>query len=324
MPVRNGIPYLQECLNSIINQSYINWELHVVNDHSVDITQEILDRYAELDHRIKPSKNQGYGIIDALNSGYSLSSGKYVTRMDADDIMPEHKLETLHNLLAKESSASVATGLVTYFSADGVKDGYRSYETWLNQLCLDKNHFQYIYKECVIASPAWMMRREHFDSIGGFRSETYPEDYDLCFRMYEHNVKVIPTNIIVHQWRDHGSRTSRNDQNYADNRFLDLKLEYFIKIEVPKYNNFILLGAGKKGKTTAKFLLDNDIKFIWATNNSKKIGINIYGVILTNYDLLKFDGANTAILVSIANKEEQAEIKDRLSMIEPSQVYFLC
>lgn len=324
MPVRNGIPYLLECLESIINQTYSNWELIVVNDHSTDETQLILEKYAALDSRIKQTQNLGKGIIDALKTGYSLSEGNYITRMDADDIMPTNKLQTLLSLILNETNSTVATGHVKYFSATGVKDGFKSYESWLNQLCFDDNHYQYIYKECVIASPAWMMRRDHFEVIGGFRSETYPEDYDLCFRMYEHGVNIISSPNIVHHWRDHGSRTSRNHENYADNRFLDLKLIYFQKIEVTKHQDIILIGAGKKGKTVAKFLLNQEISFSWVTNNSKKIGIDIYGKILQDYEKISFDNNKPAILVSVANKEEQAEIKKRLSNIMKNRIYYLC
>jgi glycosyltransferase involved in cell wall biosynthesis len=324
MPVRNGIPFLQECLDSIRNQTYTNWELLVVNDHSTDETQQILEQYAEFDSRIKPTHNSGIGIINALNTGYSLSNGEYITRMDADDIMPINKLETLLILLLNKADNSVATGHVKYFSSSGVKEGYKSYEHWLNNLCTNKNHNQNIYKECVIASPAWMMRRDHFDSIGGFNSDTYPEDYDLCFRMYEHGVNIVSSPTVVHHWRDHENRTSRNDENYADNRFLDLKLFYFQKIELPKYQAIILIGAGKKGKSVAKFLKDQAITFLWVTNNPKKIGIDIYGKLLKDYDLTSFNGNQNAIIVSVANKDEQAEIKNRLSQINQSRVYFFC
>lgn len=324
MPVRNGIPYLEECLNSIINQSYQNWELLVVNDHSTDDTQKTLERFSKKDTRIIPHINKGKGIIDALNTGYDHSSGAYVTRMDADDIMPDDKLETLRKLIYKETDISVATGHVKYISESGVKDGYKSYEQWLNQLCDTNSHYRFIYKECVIASPAWMMRKDHFESIGGFKSDTYPEDYDLCFRMYESNVEVLSTSKIVHLWRDHGNRTSRNDENYADNRFLDLKLEYFKKIDSPKHANIILLGAGKKGKTTAKYFIENNIQFTWVTNNTKKIGINIYGVILRDYEVMQLDQSNTAIIITIANKQEQQELKQRLSDVSTDQIYYFC
>ena len=324
MPVRNGFPFLQECLDSIIHQTYANWELIVVNDNSTDETELQLEQYAELDSRIKPTQNIGKGIIDALITGYNLSKGNYISRMDADDIMPKNKLEILLGLLSNKSTFSVATGHVKYFSANGVKDGYKSYENWLNQLCIDDNHYQNIYKECVIASPAWMMRRDHFEVIGGFKSNTYPEDYDLCFRMYEHGVNIVSSPKIVHHWRDHGSRASRNDENYADNRFLDLKLAYFQKIENPKYEDTILIGAGKKGKSIAKYLINKMIPFSWVTNNAKKIGIDIYGKVLQDYYQKPFDSNQTAILITVANKDEQAEIKKRLSQINQNRIYFLC
>ncbi|MFT4534414.1 MAG: glycosyltransferase involved in cell wall biosynthesis [Saprospiraceae bacterium] len=324
MPVKNGLPFLQECLDSIINQTYTNWELLVVNDHSTDGTLHVLEQYAESDSRIKPAQNLGNGIIHALKTGYDLSHGNYITRMDADDIMPTHKLETLRSLLSNETANAVATGHVKYFSAAGIKDGYKSYENWLNKLCIDANHFQNIYKECAIASPAWMMRKDHFETVGGFSSITYPEDYDLCFRMYEHDVKVVCSPKTVHYWRDHESRTSRNDKNYSDNRFLDLKLAYFQKIEVPKYQKIRLLGAGKKGKAVAKFLLEQEIHFSWATNNVKKIGIDIYGKVLLDYDLITIDSKETAIVIAVANKEEQTEITKKLSQVNQSRIYFLC
>jgi glycosyltransferase involved in cell wall biosynthesis len=324
MPVRNGIPFLQECFESIINQTYPNWELHVVNDHSTDETQRVLEQYENLDSRIKQTNNLGIGIIDALITGYNLSNGLYITRMDADDIMPKDKLETLIDLLSNKTSCTVATGHVKYFSTDGIKEGYSSYEKWLNNLCRENNHYQYLYKECVIASPAWMMRRDHFESIGGFNSDTYPEDYDLCFRMYSHEVNIISSPKIVHRWRDHENRTSRNDINYADNSFLELKLFYFQKIEIPKYQEIILIGAGKKGKSVAKFLIDQDIPFSWSTNNTKKIGIDIYGKILQDYNQISFECSQTAIMITVANKEEQAEIKKRLSKFIQNRIYFLC
>lgn len=324
MPVRNGIPYLKECLDSIIGQSYTNWQLHVVNDHSTDDTLSVLHQYENLDSRIIPTQNKGKGIIDALTTGYNLSIGQYITRMDADDIMPPDKLETLICLLGDQETISVATGQVQYFSSTGVKDGYKSYENWLNQLCIDNNHFDHIYKECVIASPAWMMKRDHFDLIGGFKSDTYPEDYDLCFRMYEQGAQVISTNNSIHLWRDHSSRTSRNDQNYADNRFLALKLEYFRKIEIQKHDYFMLLGAGKKGKSIAKYLIDHNIAFTWVTNNKKKIGINIYEIILEDYEEVDLSPKGTALIISVANKDEQAEINQRISNKSKEEVYFFC
>lgn len=324
MPVKNGIPYLKECIESIIKQSYKKWELIVVNDHSLDMTQSVLDSYSKKDQRITSTINIGDGIIDALKTGYARSSGEYITRMDADDIMPVEKIEKLYKAIKDENKPSLSTAHVKYFSDSGVNDGYKNYESWLNKLCDDSNHFHNIYKECVIPSPCWMMKRDHFENIGGFESETYPEDYDLCFRMYLNDVKVIPITEVLHFWRDHSKRTSRNDDNYADNRFLDLKLSYFLKIEVPKRKNIILIGAGKKGKTIAKFLISNKLDFDWITNNHRKIGVDIFGVMLTDYADLDFSLQECLYIISVANKDEQIEIKQRLSKTDASAVYFFC
>ncbi len=324
MPVKNGVPYLEECINSIINQSYKSWELIIINDHSDDKTQSVLDKYSNIDKRITSKINNGAGIINALKTGYTISQGTYITRMDADDIMPPQKIEKLYQAIVNVKTPSLSTGYVKYFSDSGVNNGYANYESWLNKLCDDSNHYQHIYKECVIPSPCWMMRRNHFDDIGGFDSETYPEDYDLCFRMYQNDIKVIPICETLHHWRDHSTRTSRNDDNYADNRFLQLKLEYFHRIETPKRRYITLVGAGKKGKSIAKFLIENEIDFEWATNNPKKIGVNIFGIILTDYDKVDFSPLDTSFIISVANKEEQHEINQRLSNTQASSIYYFC
>ncbi len=85
MPVKNAAPFLDECIESIISQSYSNWELLAVNDNSTDETLEILKRFSTLDSRITAVNNRKNGIIEALKTGYNISKGAFITRMDADD-----------------------------------------------------------------------------------------------------------------------------------------------------------------------------------------------------------------------------------------------
>jgi len=91
MPMRNALPYLDECVRSIINQTYKSWELIVVNDHSTDLSYDVLSEFSKQDKRITILNATGKGIINALQQAYSKTSGTYITRMDADDIMPEQK-----------------------------------------------------------------------------------------------------------------------------------------------------------------------------------------------------------------------------------------
>ena len=179
LPVKNTEMYLGECLDSIVNQSYQNWELIAVDDFSDDNCFQILKEYSQNDSRIQTYHNQTSGIIGALNLGYSKSSGVFITRMDSDDIMPADKLLNLKQCLDSGGAGFVATGMVQYFSDLPISDGYQQYEHWLNHLTKTASNFDDIYKECPIASPCWMVSRCDFEKSGGFNSKKYPEDYDL-------------------------------------------------------------------------------------------------------------------------------------------------
>ena len=126
-----------------------------------------------------PKEIQEYIV---LKFAYSKSKGNYITRMDSDDIMVPEKLELMVNALQKSGDGHIALGQVSYFSKDGISDGYYSYEKWLNKLTRAGSNYSEIYKECVIPSPCWMVSRKDFDLCGGFNSDIYPEDYDLAFR----------------------------------------------------------------------------------------------------------------------------------------------
>ena len=229
-PFKNTSKFLSDTLQSIVNQTYPNWELLIVDDNSTDNGYAIVSEWAKKDSRIRLFKSTGSGIISALQLAYSQSKGEFITRMDSDDIMSPDKLKIMVNDLKTCGKGNVSIGLVKYFSEGQLGDGFKSYEKWLNQLSSTGTNFREIYKECVIPSPCWMVHRSDFESCGAFESFTYPEDYDLTFRMFEAKLKCIPTDSILHHWRDYPLRASRTDSNYADNTFMHLKLHYFLKL----------------------------------------------------------------------------------------------
>ena len=153
IPAKNTAEFLPECLESILSQSYSNWEALVVDDHSTDNSVQIISDFAKKDHRIRLLTNSGTGIIDALKTAYAVTNGKLITRMDSDDIMTSDKLLKMSAMLKKYGPGYVALGLVKYFSKEGIKDGYKRYEKWLNGLTKKGQNFTEIYKECVIPSP---------------------------------------------------------------------------------------------------------------------------------------------------------------------------
>ena len=285
MCFKNEATHLEDTLQSILSQSERDFELIAVDDHSDDQSVSLLKKYTQRDDRIILLSNVGNGIIDALKTAFSAVSGTFVTRHDADDLMPSYKLKTFKDLLLRHGTGHVATGLVRYFSEGNLENGFIKYADWLNSLCKTGAHETYLFKECVIASPNWMAYKTDLCEINAFQDEVYPEDYHLVFKMFEKQFKVVSSDKVTHLWRDHPLRASRTLEQYKDSKFYVLKVRYFLRFYGKE--NIILWGTGPSGKRLAKVLLDQGIVFKWVTSNSKKIGKVIYTVPVEHFDALK-------------------------------------
>lgn len=306
MPVFNEEMYLEKCLNSIINQSYTHWELIAIDDFSTDRSPEILAQFQKKDNRIKALRNTEKGIIPALSLAFSLSAGEFITRMDADDYMPDYKIQEMVTTLSQSENKSVVTGQVAYFSDDNLKGGFIRYADWLNKLCEEGNQWEHIYKECVIPSACWMARKKDLISINAFYQSQYPEDYDLVFRFYRHRFKVISILRRLHFWRDHQARASRNDPHYQDQKFYDLKLKYFFEIDRDEKSPLFIWGAGGKGKSLASLLLKDGYEFRWLSENEKKVGKHIYHLPIEEPEILK-KMTEYQVIIAISGREFQKE-----------------
>tara|TARA_B100000508_G_scaffold141079_1_gene146076 strand:+ start:47646 stop:48650 length:1005 start_codon:yes stop_codon:yes gene_type:complete len=306
IPARNEEQFISDCLASIKNQSYQYWEAIVVDDHSSDRTASIIKEYVERDKRFSYLQNNGQGIIDALRTAYKKSTGELITRMDADDLMRDEKLQTLSSLLIKSGTGHVAVGGVHYFSADKVRSGFSNYEKWLNERTKSGTNFRDIFRECSIPSPNWMMFRSDLEAIGAFESDRYPEDYDLAFRMFLGELSVIPCDIITHDWRDYPTRTSRTDDNYKDHTFTAIKWHYFNTFFRNDQQELVIFGTGYRGKKLAQHLIENGVSFSWVSHNKEKIGKHIYDVMIE--PLEGFDWNNKQIIATVAKDKGRDEV----------------
>ena len=309
MPVKNAGPYLKGCLDSIVAQTNTDWELVAVNDGSSDGSETVLMEYAREHTNIKVVHSDGVGIVSALQKAYRLSSGGMIHRMDADDLMPLDKLKLMSEVIEK---GAIVTGRVSYFCEEReVGEGFQKYTAWLNGLMEEGDFWREVYRECPVPSSAWLMYRSDFERVSGFDSELMPEDYDLAFRILKHKLKIIRLNQVVHHWRDSETRVSRNEEQYFPTAYLPLKVHYFLELHRDKTKTVALWGAGKKGKLVAKELLERNIVFTWITNNEKKIGKDIYGVVLKSDNEQDFSGVQ--VIVALSSPEEKVEVQTRLS-----------
>lgn len=273
-PFKNTVKYIVQTAESIFAQTHSNWEWILINDHSTQNEEEQLNSYLK-DNRVKLITNKGVGIVDALNTGMSLVSGDFVTRMDADDIMPANKLELLLATLL-DSNADLATGKVQYFTENkSISEGYQKYENWLNERVELFDFDAHIYRECSVASANWLIKTNTLRQCGAFKELEYPEDYDLMFRFYQHQLEITATTELTHLWRDHSERTSKNSEEYNQKHFFALKVKRFVELESIKIP-LVLNGTGQKGRLVAKVLLDNNVAFDWVSHEAHKFPNGIF------------------------------------------------
>lgn len=262
MPVKNAAHYLVACMASIQAQTFQDWELIAIDDHSTDVSPELLSKAAASDSRIVWQKNDGNGIISALQQALLQARGEYITRMDADDLMTHSRLELMTSLMERSTMKTVVTGLVKYFADSEVSEGYQRYETWLNDTNLTGSQWKRVYRECVIASPNWMVRTHELVNMQAFDNLEYPEDYHLVMQWYQKGFKVecIPTATLL--WREHDTRTSKTSAHYSQEAFFALKIKKFLEIEQP-LNNLVLWGGNKKAKLVKKILDAQNVHYKW-------------------------------------------------------------
>lgn len=259
MPYRNASVYIEECYRSIIAQNYLHWELLIVNDHSTESISHI-QQLAVSDDRVTLLPNTGRGIVPALVTAYHQASGTYITRMDADDIMPPGRLNCLVAAIKASPPKRICTGRVKYFSDTPISEGYQKYEDWINERTVRNDHWRHLYRECVVASPNWICRKEEMDTIGHFQDLSYPEDYHLVFKWYQSGFQVKSLEEVTLFWREHPERTSRNSANYAQEAFFRLKIQKFVEIECQGHE-IVIWGHNKKSKLAASTLRSLGVPF---------------------------------------------------------------
>ena len=127
VPVYNVEPYLSQCIESLIRQTYPNIEIILVDDGSSDSCPDICDKYALTDQRVKVIHQKNAGVSAARNAGLRLASGKYIGFVDPDDwVQPDMYASMLDAM--QQAQADIAICGYEYFDESGKKDDIRCYQ----------------------------------------------------------------------------------------------------------------------------------------------------------------------------------------------------
>ncbi|MBQ5823851.1 MAG: glycosyltransferase family 2 protein [Clostridia bacterium] len=125
VPVYNVEKYIHQCVDSIINQTYTNLEIILVDDGSPDNCGRICDEYAAKDSRIKVIHQANQGLSAARNAGVALSNAEWISFVDSDDIIHPQAIELMFSALKKEK-ADISTAHMTNFEDGNIPDSFYS------------------------------------------------------------------------------------------------------------------------------------------------------------------------------------------------------
>lgn len=200
MPVYNTAPYLKEAMDSMLSQTFKDFELIVLNDCSPDNADEILDTYN--DTRIVRYKGErNMGLSNVLNAGMDIAKGKYIARMDSDDISLPNRLEIQVKYMEEHPDIDLCSCGMKMF---GAKD-----DIWVRDSDPEKVKVTALFFSPILhASSIW--RKESFDKHSlRFRQEMVPaEDYDMWCRALSKGLKLVNLPNVLYRYRIHPSQAT--------------------------------------------------------------------------------------------------------------------
>ena len=260
LPVYNQAPSIESTLESINSQSYEEYELIVINDGSDDNSEEILNKAARKDSRIKILNKAHSGIVDSINHGINYSSGELICRIDGDDIMLENKLKKQVEAFSSDSSLGLVSHKVKLLSSELPSDGLKRYISWQNNLTSNEVIHNNIFMESPFVHSSVIFKRSLLEQTGPYLKGDFPEDYELWLRMAEHRVKFLKLNEVLLEWRQSSNSLSKRDQRYSEEAFENIRIEYLAKeIKRRKPKRLLYWGAGKKARRKIRILGANGI-----------------------------------------------------------------
>ena len=203
----NAQPFLTAALQSVVQQSFQEWEMIVVNDGSTDGSLEELHALASRDSRVRvfDQPNQGQNV--AANQGIQQSRAPLIARMDADDISDPNRLEQQVAFMAAHPEVGLLGGQISRLGdqRSGLQSNFPTEHQAIID-CLLKNHH-------AICNPAIVFRRDLFDQIGGYWEHNIAEDWDMFLRMGEVS-QLANLDACVLQYRFH--RASINGRRIVE------------------------------------------------------------------------------------------------------------
>lgn len=304
MSVYNGEEYIRESIDSILKQTYSDFELIIVNDGSTDQTREIIEGYQ--DKRIKLfnfQENKGVGA--ALKFGLTQVNGKYIAKADSDDINHPERLYKQKIYLDNHSDIALVKTLLEYFPHNEAVANSQRFNYIKNILEKQKNDIvtpedieEKLYWYCCIPHTTIMARTEVIKAIG-YEEMRICEDYKLFYQMNKKGFKMatIPEVLVRMRVSEISVTAGAENQEFVSIMH-DIKKEEINSLFTNQSKVYIW-GSGSMGQNLFKVLNKYNLEIVgFVDSDKKKWGQTIEGRTIFPPNVLESNGTNNKILVA--------------------------
>lgn len=213
IPVYNVETYLSRCIDSILNQTFSDFELILVDDGSTDSSGKICDEYTEKDFRVKAVHKTNGGLSSARNTGIENSSGKYISFADSDDYISSDYLEYLYMLIKKYNADMVSASYILTYSDKTDFSSFRKPDEKLIEST--SNILQFYLKQDKIHRkndyPVWikLYKKELFSDIRFPDGKIY-EDNIVNFKILKNCSRYVKSTKIIYAYFQRPASTTKS------------------------------------------------------------------------------------------------------------------
>lgn len=257
-------------------------EVIAVDDGSSDGSRKLLEALAAMHPWLHVLPQRHGGIVKALNAGLDAARGRYIARMDADDVSLPGRLAAQREYLDANPDIGVVGGSVEFGGDRVASRGYALHVDWLNSLATPEDISLARFIESPVAHPSVMFRRTLVERHGGYSDGEFPEDYELWLRWMDAGVRFGRIDAPVLRWNDPHERLSRTDPRYGIETFYDVKaraLARWLERENRHHPEVIIWGSGRNTRLRVQPLQAQGVEVLaWVDVDPRKVDREIHGI----------------------------------------------
>ncbi len=231
LPTYNGMRFLSESIDSILAQTFADFELIIINDCSTDKTADILKDYAKKDNRIRIITNAVNKKLPAsLNIGFAQAKGDFFTWTSDDNRYLPNAFEVMINAFQSHPETDFVYADMQIIDEQGnAKKTIR--------LKTPKS----LYNGCCIGA-CFLYRRTCYDTLGGYNENLFcAEDYEYWMRLYTAGIHFMKLNDCLYKYRDNSSSLTATKQQQVQQKTLEVKLAYWSQWHLSSYTKTVSL-----------------------------------------------------------------------------------